>query len=68
MVCGVNNDHTQRRLLAEPELTFGKALQLAGAIETEDQDAKDLASFWDCQTIQRMFQRRHSQKQRIIHA
>ena len=28
-VCGVNDDRIQRRLLAEPELTFGKALQLA---------------------------------------
>ena len=29
LVCGVNDDRIQRRLIAEPELTFGKALQLA---------------------------------------
>ena len=44
LVCGVNDDRIQRRLLAEPELTFGKALQLAQAIETADQDTKDLAT------------------------
>ena len=51
LVCGVNDDHIQSRLLAEPELTFAKALQLAQAIETADQDTKDLATSQDFQTI-----------------
>ena len=51
LVCGVNNDRIQRRLLAEPDLTFGRALQLAQAIETADQDTKDLATSRDCQTV-----------------
>ena len=51
LVCGVNDDHIQSRLLAKPELTFGKALQLAQAVETEDQDTKDLATSPDFQTI-----------------
>ena len=50
-VCEVNDDHIQKRLLAEPELTFGKTQQLAQAIETADQDTKDLAKFRDFQTI-----------------
>ena len=42
LVCGVNDERIQRRLLAEPTLTFDKALQLAQAIETADKDTKDL--------------------------
>ena len=48
LVCGVNDDRIQRRLL---ELSSGKALQLAEAIETADQDTKDLATSPDFQTI-----------------
>ena len=47
----MNDDRIQRRLLAEPELTSGKALQFAQAIETADQDTKDLATSQDFQTI-----------------
>ena len=52
LVCGLNDDRIQRRLLAELELTFGKALPLAQAIKTADQDTKDLATSRDFQTIQ----------------
>ena len=51
LVCGVNDDRIQRRVLAELEVTSGKALQLAQAIETADQDTKDLATSPDFQTI-----------------
>ncbi|XP_049325965.1 uncharacterized protein LOC125785828 [Astyanax mexicanus] len=34
LVCGIEDDRMQRRLLAEAELTYDKALKLAQAIET----------------------------------
>lgn len=33
LVCGIADDRIQRRLLAEPELTFDRALKVAQAIE-----------------------------------
>jgi len=40
LVCGVNDSRIQRRLLAELELTFKKAYELAQAIEMADKDMK----------------------------
>ena len=34
IVCGINDEHVQRRLLAEKELSFDKALELAISLET----------------------------------
>ena len=42
LICGINNDRMQRRLLAESGLTFKKAYELAQAMETVDHDAKEL--------------------------
>ena len=42
LVCGIHDIRIQRRLLAEPNLTFKKALELAIALETVDRDTKDL--------------------------
>ena len=42
LVCGVNDERIQRRLLSEPNLTFTTALQLAQAIESADKDSRDL--------------------------
>ncbi|XP_039511288.1 uncharacterized protein K02A2.6-like [Pimephales promelas] len=42
LVCGIADDRMQRRLLAEPELTFEKALKVALAIETANRDVRDL--------------------------
>ncbi|XP_043916150.1 LOW QUALITY PROTEIN: uncharacterized protein K02A2.6-like [Protopterus annectens] len=42
LVCGIADDRIQRRLLAEPELSFEKALKLAQAIETANKDIRDL--------------------------
>ncbi|KAK2858314.1 hypothetical protein Q7C36_006233 [Tachysurus vachellii] len=42
LVCGINDDRIQRRLLAESELTFEKALKIAQALETANKDVKDL--------------------------
>ncbi|KAL6461145.1 hypothetical protein MHYP_G00311110 [Metynnis hypsauchen] len=42
LVCGIEDDRMQRRLLAEPELTYDKALKLAQAIETASKDIQDI--------------------------
>ena len=42
LVCGVQDEKIQRRLLAETELPFTKALQLATAMELADKNAADL--------------------------
>ncbi len=42
LVCGIEADGIQHRLLAEAELTFEKALKLAQAIETANKDVLDL--------------------------
>ena len=42
LVCGIQDSRIQRRLLAEPDLTFGKAFELAQALESADRDAKTL--------------------------
>ncbi|XP_056089857.1 uncharacterized protein LOC130069774 [Rhinichthys klamathensis goyatoka] len=42
LVCGINDDRIQRRLLAEADLTFEKALKVAQAMETANKDVRDL--------------------------
>ena len=42
LVCGVHDIRIQRRLLAEPELTLKRALDLALAIEAADKDASEI--------------------------
>lgn len=42
LVCGVNDDSIQRRLLAEDGLTFETALRKAQAIEAANKDMADL--------------------------
>ena len=44
LICGVNDERLQRRLLAEPQLTFKKAMELSQTFESSMQDAKDLQS------------------------
>ena len=44
LVCGVEDPRIQRRLLAESDLTFDKAFDLAVASESADKNAKDLQS------------------------
>ncbi|XP_065891685.1 uncharacterized protein [Dysidea avara] len=40
LVCGIGDIRLQRRLLAEPNLTFAKAVQIAQASETAKKDSK----------------------------
>jgi len=42
LVCGINDSHIQRRLLAEPDLTYKKAFDLAQAMETAEHCTADL--------------------------
>ena len=42
LVCGIGDSRMQRRLLAEQDLTFDKALQLVQAMESADQSASAL--------------------------
>ena len=42
LVCGISDQRIQRRLLAEPTLTFDKALELAQAAEAADRNAREL--------------------------
>ena len=42
IVCGINNETAQKRLLAEPNLDFKKAVELAQALETAESSAKQL--------------------------
>ena len=42
LVCGINDDGLQKRLLAEPDLTFAKAADLAQRNETASQQVQDL--------------------------
>ena len=42
LVCGVNDERIQRRLLAENRLDFKKALELATAMETADKNTRDI--------------------------
>ena len=42
LVCGVNHEGIQRKLLAEKNLTYEKALEIALTMETAEQGTKDL--------------------------
>ncbi|CAC5376393.1 unnamed protein product [Mytilus coruscus] len=42
LVCGIKEDRIQRRLLAEPGLTFKKAMEVATAMEMAAKNAQDL--------------------------
>ena len=42
LVCGIRDARIQRRLLAEPDLTFKKAFDLAQASETAEKNSKQL--------------------------
>ena len=42
LVCGINDDAMQKRLLAEPRLTYARAVELAQALERADKNVKEL--------------------------
>ena len=44
LICGVGDEHWQRRLLSEATLTYDTALKLALALEAAEQQVKDMQS------------------------
>ncbi|CAB4026015.1 PREDICTED: uncharacterized protein LOC109593185 [Paramuricea clavata] len=44
LVCGINNEKIQRRLLAEPELTYKKAVELSLAMQSASKHVEDLGA------------------------
>ena len=44
IVCGIKNESTQKRLLADPELRLAKATDVAQAMEAADKGATGLKS------------------------
>ena len=44
LVCGVNDEQIQRRLLAENSLDFKKALKIATSMETAVKSSRELAN------------------------
>ena len=44
MVCGINDDHIQKRLLSEPSLTLQRVMELAESLETAAKHAWELRS------------------------
>ena len=40
LVCGINDDAIQKRLLSEPKLTYKRAVELAQSLETADKNVK----------------------------
>ena len=40
LVCGINDEAIQKRLLAEPKLTYKKAIEMARGLETADKNVK----------------------------
>ena len=44
LVCGIDDSRIQRRLLAEPQLTFDKAFEISMASESAEKNVKDLQS------------------------
>ena len=42
IVCGINNDTIQRRLLTEPGLTYKKSLEIAQNLEATSQNMREL--------------------------
>ena len=44
LVCGITHEEIQKKLLAEKNLTYEKALEVALAVEAAEQSTKDLKS------------------------
>ncbi|VDI44588.1 Hypothetical predicted protein [Mytilus galloprovincialis] len=54
LVIGTKSDHIQRRLLAEPNLTFEKAMEIATAMETAEKNAQDIQASGTNATFQKV--------------
>ena len=54
LICGIKDDALQKRLLAEPELMYEKALKLARCHETATQNVQDLKTEQPPQSVGRL--------------
>ena len=60
LVCGVNEDRIQRRLLAEPTLDLKRALEIAHGMETAAKDVRDLKGEMQNNPMNKLHGGRHS--------
>ena len=67
LVCGINDDRIQQRLLAEPILDFAKALQIALAMESAAKDSKQLKVPAPSGPSQPVYYNKSSSKPRTSH-
>ena len=44
LVCGINEEHIQKRLLSKPNLTLQRAVELSESLETAAKNAQELQS------------------------
>ena len=62
IVCGVNDQQTQKKLLAEKTLSFDRAMEIALAVESATKGTRDITSgMCDNAPPYRLFQTRHPQ-------
>ena len=54
LVCGINDQRLQRRLLAESDLTFKKAFDLVQALEAAERNAKDIVKASGVHTVRKL--------------
>ena len=66
LVCGVNDDRIQRRLLSEITLNFKRAMELAQGVEIATKHATDLQSFRSAASSQERGENKCSSKQQAI--
>ena len=62
LVCGINDQWLQRRLLSEPELTFAKALELAQVAEAAERNTRELEKAAPSAGVHVVYQRESLQK------
>ena len=60
-MCGINDQQTQKKLLAEKTLSFDKAMEIALAVESATQGARDITSVMCDDTPYTLFQTRQAQ-------
>ena len=68
LVCGVNHDGIQRKLLSENNLTYDKAYELSVAVETAERDTRDLIKSRSVTTFQNVFYNRDTSTRHPPHS
>ena len=61
IVCGINDQQTQKKLLAEKTLSFDRALEIALAVESATKEARDITSRMCDNSPFMLLQTRHTQ-------